>query len=232
MSQASKEKSNSHQLKLFYNLTKDAIVQELHERNVKFTCTSSAKDLNALLENEVHGIQRVPALMYNNPLDTLESLNLSKYEILFTEPLHDISNHIKNLYQEIPYHVPKNKKKDVRQILDISFNGKDAKNSSNYRKSLLTVAKWFSDNLPEHFFNKILMSMCDIQVITYYSEKKKKSSKYLTTILHYIPTCTNHQNKSSRKYQRFHFTQILWVILPLNCQTFSFPIQISVRTHI
>ena len=84
--------------------------------------------MNALLENEVHGIQRVPALIYNNPLDTLESLNLSKYEILVTEPLHDISNHIKNLYQEIPYHVPKNKKKDVRQILDISFDGKDAEN--------------------------------------------------------------------------------------------------------
>ena len=64
VSQASKEISNSRQLKLFDNLTKDAIVKELHERNVKFTCTSSAKDLNALLENEVHGVQRVPALMY------------------------------------------------------------------------------------------------------------------------------------------------------------------------
>ena len=75
VSRASKEKSNSRKLKLFDNLTKYAIVQELHERNVKFTCTSSAKDLNALLEHEVHGIQRVPALVYNNSLDTLESLN-------------------------------------------------------------------------------------------------------------------------------------------------------------
>ena len=64
VSQTSKEISNLRQLKLFDNLTKDAIVKELHERNVKFTCTSSAKDLNALLENEVHGVQRVPALMY------------------------------------------------------------------------------------------------------------------------------------------------------------------------
>ena len=42
--------------------------------------------LNGLLENEVHGIQRVPALMYKNPLDSAESLDLSKYEVLFTEP--------------------------------------------------------------------------------------------------------------------------------------------------
>ena len=103
--------------------------------------------------------------MYKNSLGTLESLNFSKNEILFTEPLHDIINNIKNLYQEIPYHVPKNKKRDVRQILDISFNGKDAKNSS--------------DNLPQDFLNKILL--------TYFY-----SSKYLTTIPHYIPTCTNH----------------------------------------
>ena len=104
---------------------------------------------------------------------TLKSLNLSKYEILFTEPLHNISNHIKNLYQEIPYHVPKNKKKDVRQILDISFNGKDAEKSFGYGKSLFTVAKWFSNNLPEHFFTKILLSMCNIQAITYYSKKEQ-----------------------------------------------------------
>ena len=195
VSQASKEKSNSRQLKLFGNLTKDAIVQELHEQNVKFTCSSSAKDVNALLENEVHGIQRVPALMYNNAFDTLESLNLSKYEILFTEPLHDVSNHIKNLYQEISYHVPKDKKKDVRQILDISFHGKDAKNSSDYRKSLLIVAKWFCDNLPEHFLNKILLLMCNIQAITYYSEKKRSLQSilrlYSTTFQHALTIKTS-----------------------------------------
>ena len=42
--------------------------------------------LNGLLENEVHGIQRVPTLMHKNPLDYVESLDLSKYEVLFTEP--------------------------------------------------------------------------------------------------------------------------------------------------
>ena len=36
------------------------------------------------------------------------------------------------------------------------------------RVYLLTVAKWFSDNLPEHFLKKILLSMCNIQAIIYY----------------------------------------------------------------
>lgn len=117
--------------------------------------------LDVLLENEVHGIQSVTTLMYKNPLDTLESLILSKYEVLNTEPLHNISNHIKNLYQETLHHVLKKKKKHIRQILDVSFNGKDTKNSSDYRKTLLTVNKWFSDN--QHTF---LTKFC-FQYVTY-----------------------------------------------------------------
>ena len=72
--------------------------------------------------------------------------------------------------------------------MDISFNGKDAKNPSDYRKSLLIVAKWFSDNLPEHFFNKILLSMCNIQTINYYSKKKNS----LQSILKLYPTTCQH----------------------------------------
>ena len=53
----------------------------------------------------------------------------------------------------------------------MSFNGKDTKNFTD-RRSLLIVAKWFSDNLPEHFFTKILLSMCNIQAITNYSEQQ------------------------------------------------------------
>ena len=115
--------------------------------------------------------------------------------------------------------------------MDIPFNGKDAKNSSDYRKSLLIVAKWFSDNLPEHFFNKILLSMCNIQAINYYSEKKRS----LQSILRLYPTTFQHaltiKTSLLSNYQRFHCTKIFWVILPLNCQKLSFSIQIILRMH-
>lgn len=38
-------------------------------------------------------------------------------------------------------------------------------------ESLPHIAKWFCDNLPEHFFTKILLSMCNIQTITNCSKK-------------------------------------------------------------
>ena len=60
----------------FQNLTKDGVIYELHEPNVKFRCTSSVEDSNAPLKNEFHDMQRLPATMYKNPLDTLESLSL------------------------------------------------------------------------------------------------------------------------------------------------------------
>ena len=40
---------------------------------------------NALLESEVCGIQIISVLMYKNPLHTLQSFNLLKYELIFTE---------------------------------------------------------------------------------------------------------------------------------------------------
>ena len=55
----------------------------------------------------MHGIQRLSALLFYNPLTPLSDLNLTDYEILANEPLHDISNHIKNIQDEIPYHVPR-----------------------------------------------------------------------------------------------------------------------------
>ena len=41
------------------------------------------KELKAELTKEMHGMQRVPSLLFNNP------------EILACEPLHDIMNHVK-----------------------------------------------------------------------------------------------------------------------------------------
>ena len=45
----------------------------------------------------MHGIQRMPPLLFPKPFAKLEDINLEKYEILINEPLDDISNHIKNI---------------------------------------------------------------------------------------------------------------------------------------
>ena len=112
----------------------------------------------------MHGIQRMPALLFPKSFAKLEDINLERYEILINEPLHDISNHIKNIQQEIPHHVPKDKKSSVKEI-NSSFNGKEAKNAADYRKSLLLVTNWFLSNMKDHFTKNILLTLCEIQEI-------------------------------------------------------------------
>ena len=81
--------------------------------------------------------------------------NIPDYEILTCEPLYDICNHTKNLYDELPRHLPKNEKAKLNDIISTSFHSKEAKNSSDYRKSLLIVTNWLIQNLSEHYITKI-----------------------------------------------------------------------------
>ena len=106
-------------------------------------------------------MQRLSALMYDHPTFNLSDLNLADYEILCHEPLHDISNHTKNLYNELVHHVPNSIQDRFKQIIQNSFNRKEVKNGSNYRKSLLLAGNWLLETAPEHFVTKIILTMCE-----------------------------------------------------------------------
>ena len=86
-------------------MKKIEIVDELHQRSVKFTSSLPQKDLMSLLQYEMHGIQQLPA------------------------------------------HVSKNEKNKNKEANENSFNGKEAKNSSDYRKSLFVVCLFFLEKI-------------------------------------------------------------------------------------
>ena len=119
------------------------------------------------------GIQRLPALLFYAPHKSLTELNLGDYEILNNEPLHDISHHTQNIYDELPYHLPKEMKTAFKKVKDSSFNGKEAKNGSDYRDSLIIVATWFLQNHPFHFATDIIITLAEIQEILYSPETKR-----------------------------------------------------------
>ena len=126
-------KLQKQQLKLYERFSKTEITQEFHQSAVKFTSTLTKKDLMDILSYEMHGMQRLPALWYDYPNHSMEERNFSHYEILPNESLHDVSNYIKNIYQELPSHMINNEKKIVIEVIDQLFNGKEARNSSDYR---------------------------------------------------------------------------------------------------
>ena len=127
----------------------------------------------------MHGIQRLPALLFGRSNFNLQSLYLDSYEILTHEPLHDFMNYIKSLYEELPLYLPKEKKEKLRDIINSSFNAKEAKKGSDYRKSLLYVSTWLIDFLLNHFVTTVFVTLSEIQEISYSTDDKRSHERLL-----------------------------------------------------
>ena len=156
----SRRRSKGGSVKLYDKLDKDELTRELVERDVDFD-KYTMKDLKEELTKEMHVMQRVPSLLFNNPEGDINSLGLSSYEILACEPLHDIMNHIKNLFLEIPHHV--DDKSELKDLIEASFNGKDCQRGIDQRSSLIKVYIFCKTNLPESQVTSILFTLCEIQ---------------------------------------------------------------------
>ena len=120
-----RKNSLSKASKPFQKLKKGELIRELNARGIYEGETK--KELEKLLTEELHGIHRVPALLYTNPALTLESINCGKYEILSFEPLHDIGKHIENLLTELPCHLPEKEASAVKDIIHCCIGSKDTK---------------------------------------------------------------------------------------------------------
>ena len=160
-------------IKLFSKLSKTELVEELLQPRIRFTCQSTTKELQGLLDCEMHGIQRLPVVLFIDYVLTLKDINLENYEILKNKPLHNVSNQIKNLYEEMPNHVPKDMRSSFKKITTASFNGKEAKKGADHREHLEYVCKWLMNILPDYFNTTIFLSMLEIQGILYSPDKNR-----------------------------------------------------------
>ena len=79
---------------------------ELRARGVSNTKKMHRENLQKSLDQILRGVVRVPALLLTDPIASLASLNLGMYEVVASEPLHDIKGHIINLITELPYILP------------------------------------------------------------------------------------------------------------------------------
>ena len=94
-------------VKLYENLKRQETEDKPHQRKLKTYHKMTLEQVRKLLESEMPGMERLPSLFFNNPMSDLNDLNLSYYETLPHEPLCDISNHIKNFFNELVPHIPK-----------------------------------------------------------------------------------------------------------------------------
>ena len=88
--------------KPFDKLKVNELRNELEARGSPMDKKAKREDLQKSLDLILRGVMRVPALLLTNPTQSLSSLNLAKYEIAASEPLHDLKGHLINLITEIP----------------------------------------------------------------------------------------------------------------------------------
>lgn len=72
-------------LKPFDKLKKAELQEELRKRGL---------DVESTLTAVLKGAQRVPTILISDPSQCLAALNLSHYEVLDSEPLHDMKGHL------------------------------------------------------------------------------------------------------------------------------------------
>ena len=89
-----------------FDLKVKELRSELEARGMVVDNTMHRADLQKSLDKILRGVMRVPALLLSNPTQQLTSLNLEKYEIVASEPLHDIKGHVINLITELPNILP------------------------------------------------------------------------------------------------------------------------------
>ena len=169
-------------------IRKDDIKVELIERKVPFELGDLKPALLQTFQEEISGIQRLPALLYHRPFTTLEEAYLDWYEIILIEPLHAIKGHIANLYEEIPRHLPDHEKKKLKAAIDASFP-KDAKTGADYRTSLINVCSTMHGEMDVDFYTALLQ-LTEIQEIAYAEESQRSASMifrfHMLTFLHAI----------------------------------------------
>ena len=127
-------------IKPFQGLTENQLANECRAHGLDEG--GKKKELEERLSEQLGGIQRLPAMLLPPNPPSLEDLNLSQYEVLPTEPLHDVKDHIKNLMTEIPKHLTKDESPEFKKLCEVLFDGKDKIRGTDYRKGCLITSKY------------------------------------------------------------------------------------------
>ena len=180
LSDESCRRSDAKYFKYFDALKKGEIIVELQERGVSFFMDESKASLQKKLEKALHGMQRVPSLLFSCPQEEVNNVNLGRYELLM-EPMHNIANHIKNVFQEIPLHFS-DEKKDILSFISTTFNCKGMIRCVDYRNSLLLTALNCQREYPHSAITDIFVTLSQIQNFCIYQIIKgvaKRFSNYM-----------------------------------------------------
>ena len=216
-SECSETKIKEGKTKLYKNLQKHEIIDELHQRGISFWSQDKKANLEDKLINEMHGMQRFPSLMQAD--QTITSM-LEYYEILRYEPLHDVKHHMENMNVELPHHLNQTAKKLMEETIQLSLERKEIKRGIDYRKSLIKLNVSLRGKIDANVF-KTLSTLCEIQDVLYAGKMERTVENILRfrnqVFLH---ACLIRELVGSKAKSLTN--RVLWgKILACNCLSFT-----------
>ena len=125
-----KQNSIQQKGKPLHRLTKAQLKQELASRGI-FNDGNKTQQ-QRYLNKEIRGKQRLPVLIYNNPIAKLQDLGRQDYEIL-----HDIGHHIDNIFTEVPSHMSAPGAEAMEDSIKLCLRNKDSKRTADFRSELI-----------------------------------------------------------------------------------------------
>lgn len=202
----------------FQGLRKEHIIEELESRGI-WLHDEKKPIVQDKLTEILHGIVRPPALCCLHPLKSTSELNIKYYEILACEPLHDLTNVIQNLIQELPHHVGENNKQDFLSFSDTTIGNKNQIKGSDARLYVVKLAKFSIQKYEEGKITEsipnLVNSLVDIVTICY-SDYDTRSPKQLLRLYNQCfvfgllckSVIGNPQKLTTRKFYGNHFHSI------------------------
>ena len=160
----------------FDGLKIDQIRSELRSRQY-YDFGKLKKDMAKDLHDILKGVQRVPSLLLLNPTQELSALNLDRYSILDSEPLHDVKGHLSNLFEELPKLLGKEHQdkclKLMKSKLGNKVSGADMRTAAIELFVLLHQEKW------SELVLDLLLSIVRTSQMLFLDEEKRSPKKVL-----------------------------------------------------
>ncbi|CAH1259109.1 Hypp2154 [Branchiostoma lanceolatum] len=133
----------------FHTMTKEEMKDELTYRGtVDYAVveTMTKKTLSDNLKETFHGVKRVPTLLYANPNQSVEELNLQYLEDTGSEAMHDSCNHTKNLMAELASRVPPAVADIINRVKENLLDNKDIVRAADVRFAILVLLHELKQN--------------------------------------------------------------------------------------
>ncbi|CAH1248619.1 Hypp8311 [Branchiostoma lanceolatum] len=178
----------------FAKMTKDEMADELTYRGtVTYTDAEgmTKKDLNVQMKHTLHGVKRIPTLLYQSPNASVEELNIQHLEEPGSEAMHDLCNHAKNLLEEIPSRVSTHVAGIVKRVNNLVLNSKDTVRAADMRYAVLVLLQELKqDRETSGELVKLINTLADMQRICYAAAEDRSMINVfrLTNVsfLHYL----------------------------------------------